>query len=57
MGFGLVLGADGQKMKTKEGDTVPLQVLLDKAKEEALRGLVERAKEKGKGQVTNFVGD
>ena len=54
MGFGLVLGSDGQKMKTKEGDTVPLSTLLNKAKKEALDGLLARAKDASKGSVTNL---
>ena len=41
-------------MKTKEGDTVPLSSLLDKAKKEALDGLMARVKDSGKGSVTNL---
>lgn len=36
MGFGLVLGPDGKKFKTRTGDTVKLYSLLDEAKERAL---------------------
>ncbi|MFO0131416.1 MAG: arginine--tRNA ligase [bacterium] len=31
MPFGLVLGADGKKFKTRSGDTVKLMELLDEA--------------------------
>jgi arginyl-tRNA synthetase len=37
MGFGLVLGPDGKKFKTRSGDTVKLIDLLDEAKERALK--------------------
>lgn len=36
MGFGLVLGPDGKKFKTRTGETVKLNSLLDEAKERAL---------------------
>lgn len=36
MGFGLVLGPDGKKFKTRSGETVKLNTLLDEAKERAL---------------------
>jgi arginyl-tRNA synthetase len=35
MGFGVVLGEDGKRMKTRAGDTVKLLSLLDEAKSEA----------------------
>lgn len=36
MGFGLVQGIDGIKMKTRAGDTVKLKDLLDEAQSRAL---------------------
>jgi arginyl-tRNA synthetase len=36
MGFGLVLGPDGKKFKTRSGETVKLNSLLDEAKDRAL---------------------
>lgn len=36
MGFGLVLGPDGKKFKTRSGETVKLMDLLDEAKERTL---------------------
>ena len=35
MGFGIVLGDDGKRMKTRSGKTVKLMGLLDEAKEKA----------------------
>jgi arginyl-tRNA synthetase len=37
MGFGLVLGPDGKKFKTRTGEAVKLIDLLDEAKERALK--------------------
>lgn len=42
MGFGMLLGADGKKFKTRSGDTVVLRDLLDEAQERALNKLKER---------------
>lgn len=36
MGFGLVLGEDGGKIKSRSGDTVKLKELLDEARDRAL---------------------
>jgi len=36
MGFGVVLGEDGKKFKTRSGDLVKLSDLLDEAAERAL---------------------
>lgn len=41
-------------MKTKEGDKVPLQTLLDKAKKEALDGLKASVKDSNKGLIINL---
>lgn len=35
MGFGIILGEDGKRMKTRSGKTVKLMGLLDEAKEKA----------------------
>lgn len=36
MGFGIILGEDGKRMKTRSGKTVKLMMLLDEAKEHAM---------------------
>ena len=45
-GFGMVLGADGKKLKTRSGDTVRLQDLLDQAEEQALKVTKQIASER-----------
>jgi arginyl-tRNA synthetase len=42
MGFGVVLGEDGKRMKTRAGDTVKLLSLLDEAKNEAEKQIRNR---------------
>lgn len=42
MGFGVILGEDGKRMKTRSGKTVKLMMLLDEAKEKAKAQLLER---------------
>lgn len=32
MGFGIILGEDGKRMKTRSGETVRLMSLIDEAK-------------------------
>ena len=61
--FGLVQGADGKKLKTRDGATVRLRDLLEEAVERARRDLVERmareqrqAKEDFVAQVAETVG-
>ncbi len=49
MGFGVVLGDDGKKFKTRSGEAVKLLVLLDEAKERALNVLKGRL-EAGEGK-------
>lgn len=44
MGFGVVLGEDGKKFKTRSGDTVRLVDLLDEAVERSLALIEEKAK-------------
>jgi arginyl-tRNA synthetase len=46
--FGLVLGEDGKKLKTRSGETVRLQDLLDEAIQHAREDLDTRLAEKGK---------
>ncbi|CAD8197844.1 unnamed protein product [Paramecium pentaurelia] len=50
MGFGLVLGPDGKKFKTRSGDTVKLIDLLDEAKERALKQIIQRVQESQQGK-------
>ena len=50
MGFGLVLGPDGKKFKTRTGDTVKLNSLLDEAKERALNQIKRRVQEQQEGK-------
>ena len=42
IGFGLVLGEDGKRMKSRDGDTIPLQELLDEGLEAAKKSLSDR---------------
>lgn len=42
VGFGLISGVDGKKMKTRSGDTAKLKELLDEAVERSFATLVER---------------
>lgn len=42
MPFGTVNGEDGKKMKSRSGDTIKLQELLDEGKERALKMFEER---------------
>ncbi|NBE53367.1 arginine--tRNA ligase [Streptomyces boluensis] len=45
MGYGTVLGADGKPFKTREGETVRLQDLLDEAVQRAAEVVREKAKD------------
>lgn len=42
VGFGMLLGKDGKKFKTRSGDTVNLRDLLDEAKQRARESLEKR---------------
>ena len=44
MGFGVILGEDGKKFKTKAGTTIKLLDLLNDAKEKALNQMKSREK-------------
>jgi arginyl-tRNA synthetase len=46
MGFGVILGEDGKKFKTRAGKTIKLLDLLNEAKENALSQLKSREKKK-----------
>lgn len=45
MGFGLVLGPDGKKFKTRSGETVKLNSLLEEAQQRALNQIKKRAED------------
>ena len=47
MPFGLVLGADGKKFKTRSGENVKLFDLLDEAKDRAKQDLESRMSKGG----------
>jgi arginyl-tRNA synthetase len=46
MGFGVILGEDGKKFKTRAGKTIKLLDLLNEGKENALNQLKSREKKK-----------
>jgi arginyl-tRNA synthetase len=53
--FGLVLDGNGKKFKTRSGDTVPLQELLDEAIAHARRDLETRLQEEGRQESEDFI--
>ncbi|MEG4345969.1 arginine--tRNA ligase [Microcoleus sp. A003_D6] len=53
--FGLVLGEDGKKLKTRSGDTVRLQDLLDEAIVRARQDLEERLKTEERQETEEFI--
>ncbi|MBD2665815.1 arginyl-tRNA synthetase [Richelia sinica FACHB-800] len=53
--FGLVLGEDGKKFKTRSGDTVRLRDLLDEAVSRAYKDLELRLKEIGREETEEFI--
>ncbi len=53
--FGLVLGEDGKKLKTRSGETVKLQDLLDEAVVRARQDLESRLKEEGRKETPEFI--
>lgn len=53
--FGLVLGEDGKKFKTRSGDTVRLRDLLDEAIARARADLESRLKEEGREETQEFI--
>jgi len=52
--FGLVLGPDGKKLKTRSGETVRLKDLLDEAVDRARAQLEERVAEEGRTETEEF---
>lgn len=52
--FGVVLGEDGKKLKTRSGETVRLQDLIDEAIAHARRDLDARMKERGIEESEEF---
>ncbi|MDY7022598.1 MAG: arginine--tRNA ligase, partial [Cyanobacteriota bacterium] len=53
--FGLVLGEDGKKLKTRSGETVRLRELLDEAIKYAREDLETRLKEEGRTESEDFI--
>ena len=53
--FGLVLGEDGQKLKSRSGEAVRLQELLDEAIAHAHADLETRLKEEGRSETEDFI--
>lgn len=53
--FGLVLGEDGKKLKTRSGETVRLRDLLDEAIARARADLEARIKEEGRIETEEFI--
>ena len=53
--FGLVLGEDGKKLKTREGKTVRLRDLLDEAVSRARNDLETRLKEEEREETEDFI--
>ncbi|MCU0544314.1 MAG: arginine--tRNA ligase [Oscillatoriaceae cyanobacterium Prado104] len=53
--FGLVLGEDGKKLKTRSGDTVRLQDLLDEAIVRARQDLEARLAEENRHETEEFI--
>lgn len=53
--FGLVLGEDGSKLKTRSGEAVRLQDLLDGAISHARANLEARLKEEGREETEHFI--
>ncbi len=53
--FGLVLGEDGKKLKTRSGETVRLRDLLDEAVKRARADLEARLKEENRSETEEFI--
>ncbi len=53
--FGLVLGEDGKKLKTRSGETVRLRDLLDEAINRARIDLEKRLKEENRSESQEFI--
>lgn len=53
--FGLVLGENGKKLKTRSGDTVKLQELLDEAIEHSRADLEKRLQDENRAESEEFI--
>lgn len=53
--FGLVLGSEGKRLKTRAGDTIRLQELLDEAIEQAKADLSTRLASEGRQESPEFI--
>ncbi|MDJ0678551.1 MAG: arginine--tRNA ligase [Xenococcaceae cyanobacterium MO_167.B52] len=53
--FGLVLGEDGKRLKTRSGETVKLRELLDEAVLEATRELKDRLEQDNREESSEFI--
>jgi arginyl-tRNA synthetase len=53
--FGLVLGEDGKKLKTRSGETVRLQELLDEAIDRSRADLQKRLEEENRDESEEFI--
>lgn len=53
--FGLVLGEDGKRLKTRSGETVKLKELLDEAVIQAKKDIHDRLKEEGREETEEFI--
>ncbi|MFB2974399.1 arginine--tRNA ligase [Aerosakkonema sp. BLCC-F183] len=53
--FGLVLGEDNKKLKTRSGETVRLKDLLDESLDRARADLEARLKEEGRSETEEFI--
>ena len=53
--FGLVLGEDGKRLKTRSGETIKLKELLDEAVLRASQDLEARLEEEGRSETTEFI--
>jgi arginyl-tRNA synthetase len=55
--FGLVLGEDGKRIKTRSGDTVPLRDLLEEAIARTRADLKQRFESEGRSESEEFIED
>mmetsp|Transcript_26639 Transcript_26639/g.47923 ORF Transcript_26639/g.47923 Transcript_26639/m.47923 type:complete len:538 (+) Transcript_26639:163-1776(+) len=53
-GFGVVLGADGKRLRTRDGKTIKLKLLMDEGKASARAQLESRNTDQGIGQQTHL---
>jgi arginyl-tRNA synthetase len=53
--FGLVLGEDGKKLKTRSGETVKLQELLDEAIASSRSALLKRLQDENRTESAEFI--